>query len=40
MIKSYKDSEIWKRSVGLVKDVYIITKDFPKSETYALVDPN
>jgi len=38
MIKSYKDLEIWKKSVELVKDIYIITKDFPKSETYALVD--
>jgi len=38
MIKSYKDLEIWKKSVELVKDIYINTKDFPKSETYALVD--
>jgi len=38
MIKSYKDLEIWKKSVELVKDIYILTKDFPKSETYALVD--
>jgi four helix bundle protein len=38
MIKIYKDLEIWKKSVELVKDIYIITKDFPKSETYTLVD--
>ena len=38
MIKSYKDLDIWKRSVELVKDIYLITKDFPKTETYALVD--
>lgn len=38
MIKSYKDLEIWKRGVELVKNIYLFTKDFPKSETYALVD--
>jgi four helix bundle protein len=38
MIKSYKDLEIWKKSVELVKNIYIITKDFSKSETYTLVD--
>lgn len=38
MIKSYKDLEIWKKSVELAKDIYIITKDFPKSETFALVN--
>jgi four helix bundle protein len=38
MIRSYKDLEIWKRGVELVKNIYLFTKDFPKSETYALVD--
>jgi four helix bundle protein len=38
MIKSYRDLEIWKKGVELVKDIYVITRDFTKSETYALVD--
>ena len=38
MIRSYKDLEIWKRGVELVTSVYLVTKDFPKSETYTLVD--
>jgi four helix bundle protein len=38
MIRSYKDLEIWKRGVELVTNVYSVTKDFPKSETYTLVD--
>ena len=38
MIRSYKDLDIWKRGVELVKNIYQVTRDFPKSETYALVD--
>jgi len=38
MIRNYKDLEIWKRGVELVKNIYLFTKDFPKSETYASVD--
>ena len=38
MIKSYQDLVVWQRSVELVKEVYLLTKDFPKSETYSLVD--
>ena len=38
MIRSYKDLDIWKKGVGLVKNIYLITKEFPKSETYALLD--
>jgi four helix bundle protein len=35
-IKSYKDLNIWKRSIGLVEEIYIITKNFPKEEMYGL----
>ena len=35
-IKSYKDLNIWKRSIGLVKDLYEITSLFPKEESYVL----
>lgn len=35
-IKSFKDLEIWKRSIRLVEDVYAATKSFPKEEIYIL----
>jgi four helix bundle protein len=38
MIKSYRDLDIWKRGVELVKNIYLLTMDFPKFEIYALVD--
>ena len=31
-IKSYKDLNIWKRSIEVVEDIYKITKNFPKEE--------
>lgn len=38
MIKSYKDLDVWKKSIELVKEVYILVKYLPKEETYALSD--
>jgi four helix bundle protein len=38
MIRSYRDLDIWKKGVELVGNIYLVTKDFPKSEIYALVD--
>ena len=35
-IKSYKDLNIWKRSIEVVEDVYKTTKNFPKEEIYGL----
>src|SRR6185436_5502451 len=35
-IESYKDLEVWKKSIELVDQIYIITRAFPKSEIYAL----
>jgi len=35
-IKSYKDLNIWKRSIGIVEDIYKVTKNFPKEEIYGL----
>ena len=35
-MKSYKDLDAWKNSMQLVKDVYLLTKKFPKDELYAL----
>ncbi|MEO6329979.1 MAG: four helix bundle protein [Ginsengibacter sp.] len=35
-MSSYKNLEGWKKSMHLVKDVYLIVKKFPKEELYAL----
>ena len=35
---NYTDLEVWKYSRGLVKLVYILTKSFPKEETYGLTN--
>ncbi len=33
---NYKDLDAWKVSMQLVKEVYLLTKQFPKEELYAL----
>jgi four helix bundle protein len=33
---SFKDLEIWKRSIKLVENIYKITKTFPQEELYGL----
>jgi four helix bundle protein len=38
MIKDYKDLDVWKKSIDLVKQVYLVTKDFPKEEIYGLTN--
>ena len=35
-LKSYKELEAYKKSFALVKDVYSITKSFPREELYSL----
>jgi four helix bundle protein len=35
-IKTFRDLEIWKRSVSLVENVYAVTRGFPPEEKYAL----
>lgn len=37
-IKSFTDLIVWKEAHKLVLSVYKITKDFPKSETFSLID--
>ena len=37
-IKYYRDLLIWKKGIGLVKEIYLLTKKFPKSERFALTD--
>lgn len=36
-IKSYKELIVWQKSIQLVKEVFILTDKFPKSELYGLV---
>jgi four helix bundle protein len=35
-MSNYKKLDAWKQSMQLVKDVYLLTKIFPKEEIYAL----
>ncbi len=34
--QSFKDLIVWQKSYKLVLEIYTITKDFPKPETYGL----
>lgn len=36
-MKTHKDLEVWKDSMDLVEEVYIVTKRYPKEEVYSLV---
>ncbi len=36
-IKTHKDLDVWKESMKLAKQIYLITAKFPKEETYGLV---
>lgn len=35
-MKSYKDLEVWKKSIDLVEAIYKLTEGFPKSEQFSL----
>jgi four helix bundle protein len=35
-MSNYKTLDAWKQSMQLVKEIYLITKTFPKEELYAL----
>lgn len=36
-IKSYKELIVWQKSILLVKEIFLLTMKFPKSELYGLV---
>lgn len=36
-IKTYRDLNIWKSAIELVKDIYRLTEKFPKQEMYGIV---
>ncbi len=35
-IKNFKQLKIWQKGIGIVKDIYQLTKRFPKYELYGL----
>lgn len=35
-IRSFRDLRVWQKGIGLVKEVYKITQDFPSVEMYGL----
>ena len=37
-IKSYRDLDVWQKSMELAKEIYLITKCFPKDEQYGLIN--
>ncbi len=37
-IKSYRDLKVWQKSIDLVKEVYALTRKFPKQETFGLTN--
>ena len=34
--RSYKDLKVWQSGIQLVKDVYVLTRDFPTEEKFGL----
>ncbi|OGE31490.1 hypothetical protein A3C59_00735 [Candidatus Daviesbacteria bacterium RIFCSPHIGHO2_02_FULL_36_13] len=36
-MKSYKDLIVWQKSIELVKEIFQLTKLFPREETYGIV---
>lgn len=36
-IRDFRDLDIWKKGIEIVKDVYRIVEKFPKQEFYGLV---
>jgi four helix bundle protein len=37
-IKNFRDLNIWKKGIEIVKDIYLIVREFPKSEVYSLTN--
>lgn len=35
-IRSYRDLNVWKKSIALTKQIYILSESFPKHETYGI----
>ena len=37
IIKSYKELIVWQKSIQLVKEVFLLTEKYPKSELYGII---
>lgn len=37
LVKPHKKLDVWKKSIDLVKGVYVLTKEYPHNEFYGLV---
>ena len=35
-LKSYRDLEVWKKSIDWVEQIYLVSKDFPQEERFGL----
>lgn len=35
--RTYRDLDVWKKARGLVKEVYLVSRNFPKDEVYGLM---
>jgi len=35
-IKNFKQLKIWQKGIEIVKDIYTLTKQFPKEELYGI----
>jgi four helix bundle protein len=35
---NHKELDVWKESMLLAKEVYLLTKNFPKEELYGIVE--
>ena len=35
-VKYYRDLQVWQKGIELVKEIYLLTKQFPKEEIYGL----
>jgi four helix bundle protein len=36
-MRTFKDLDVWQRSVSFATEIYVVTKTFPKEETYGLI---
>lgn len=37
-LQSYNELNVWKKSIDLVEQIYLVTSDFPKGEIYSLTN--
>lgn len=36
-MKSFRELRVWQKAMDLVEEIYLLTQDFPKQETYGLI---